>query len=165
MEFFLKNIINHIGDNMPQLQTIDEDYGQLEEGNDTYPLVFPAVLINAPETQWDNIGALAQKGITSVSVRLLIDCYDDNHYGAHDASYRAAERENLCRVLHKTLQGFEPELCASPLIRTASRLYTAGHGIKVYECTYICEVSEEIGTDRTTVRGLKAGPEVEIVER
>ncbi len=55
MEHLLYDIINLIGKNMPEILTIDEDYGQLQileqEGRDSYPLVFPAILIDAPIRQ------------------------------------------------------------------------------------------------------------------
>jgi hypothetical protein len=49
MEQLLLDLINLISTGMPELVTVDEDYGQLEminrEDRSTYPLVFPAVLI------------------------------------------------------------------------------------------------------------------------
>lgn len=55
MEKLLQDLINLFGQEMPELSTIDEDYGQLEmidqEGRDTYPLTYPALLIDAPDTQ------------------------------------------------------------------------------------------------------------------
>ena len=51
---------------MPELSTIDEDYGQLEminqENRDTYPLTYPAVLIDASEVMWSNIAARKHGG-------------------------------------------------------------------------------------------------------
>lgn len=81
MESTLINIINHISIGMPSILTVDEDYGQLEaldnENKDMYPLRFPAVLIETPDTQWSNLSELAQQGECRIRVRLLIDCYDD----------------------------------------------------------------------------------------
>lgn len=85
MEHLLNDIIELIGNNMPDIRTVDEDYGQLEmldDSRDSYPLIFPAVLIDAPETSWESIGGLSQKGLCTVSVRLCIDCYDDTHYNS-----------------------------------------------------------------------------------
>lgn len=76
MEHLLNDIIELIGNNMPDIRTVDEDYGQLEmldDSRDSYPLMFPAVLIDSPETSWENIGGLSQKGLCTVSVRLCID--------------------------------------------------------------------------------------------
>lgn len=72
MEHLLNDIIELIGNNMPDIRTVDEDYGQLEmldDSRESYPLIFPAVLIDAPETSWENIGGLSQRdSAPSVSV-------------------------------------------------------------------------------------------------
>ncbi|MGM9788069.1 MAG: hypothetical protein ACI3ZF_04095 [Candidatus Cryptobacteroides sp.] len=79
MEHLLYNLIDYIGNNMPDIRTIDEDYGQLEmlndEMNDDYPLVFPAILIDAPQTSWEDIGELGQKGLCSITVRAIARDY------------------------------------------------------------------------------------------
>ena len=75
MESILEDLVRHVGDNMPELKVVDEDYGQLEfidqESRDTYPLTFPAVLIDAPDVSWSNIRGLSQKGLATVRARLV----------------------------------------------------------------------------------------------
>jgi hypothetical protein len=154
MEKLLQDLINLFGAKMPEISTIDEDYGQLEmidqEGRDTYPLIYPAVLIDAPDTQWSNIAGLSQKGDATIRARLIIDCYDDTHYGSTTTD-RIEERAALRRKVHKLLQGYRVDE-ESTLIRTSSRFYTWDHGIKVYEQTYTCVVTEldEPETEKTT---------------
>lgn len=149
MESILEDLVRHVGDNMPELKVVDEDYGQLEfidqESRDTYPLTFPAVLIDAPDVSWSNIRGLSQKGLATVRARLVIDCYDDTHYTSGTTG-RIADREKLRRKLHLLLQGHRVEH-DSALIRTSSRFYTFNHGIKVYEATYTLEVTELIEPD------------------
>ena len=86
MELFLYQIIDHVKELMPNLSLVDENYGQLEnidqENTDMYPITFPAVLIDLQEASWSNIEGKSQKGIIKVNVQLLIDCYDDTHYGS-----------------------------------------------------------------------------------
>lgn len=144
MESLLINLVSHIGNNMPELHTVDEDYGQLEAGKDTYPVIFPAVLVDVQDTRWENVAELKQLGVCTVNVRLVIDCYDDTHHGAPDAAKYIGEREELRRKLHGLLQGFACSEKSSGLIRIASRFYTAGNGIKVYESTYTTEVYEAV---------------------
>lgn len=145
MECLLEDLVNLIGNAMPDLEVVDEDYGQLEmldqENNNTYPLTFPAVLIDASSVEWSNIGGLSQKGNATVRVRLIIDCYDDTHHTSGTTHF-IAQREAKRRELHKVLQGYR--ISNSALIRTNSRFYTASHGIKVYESTYTCSVTELI---------------------
>lgn len=150
MESILENIISRIGEGMPELKTVDEDYGQLEfidqESRDTYPLTFPAVLIDAPDTQWTNIQGLSQKGTATVRARLILDCYDDTHYTSGTLD-RIADRERMRRKLHLLLQGYRPGGCAAALMRASSRFYTFNHGIKVYEATYTATVTETVEPD------------------
>lgn len=154
MESLLEDLVNLIGNAMPDLQVVDEDYGQLEmldqENNDTYPLTFPAVLIDASSVQWSSIGGVNQKGLATVRVRLAIDCYDDTHRSS-GTTHLIARREEKRRELHKLLQGYRIAE-ESPLMRTNSRFYTANHGIKVYESTYTCTVSEMIEPETVTTQ-------------
>lgn len=146
MENILTNIIQRIAAAMPEVSTVDEDYGQLEaidkEGIDTYPLTFPAVLVSETETVWSDIGELAQKGVARIAVRLVIDCYDDTHHGC--GTIEAVEsRAEMAEEVHRALQGFRP-LDDGPLIRERSRFYTWNHGIKVYEQHYTVTVSQTV---------------------
>jgi hypothetical protein len=144
MEQLLESLINLLGENMPELSFIDEDYGQLEminqENRDTYPLTFPAVLIDAPDVIWSNIAGLSQKGTCTIRAKLIIDCYDDTHHGSGTTEL-IAERAALRAKLHRLLQGYRIE-GMTELIRTSSRFYTWDHGIKVYEQTYTGIVTE-----------------------
>lgn len=146
MEKLLESLINMFGQEMPELSTIDEDYGQLEminqENRDTYPLTFPALLIDAADVSWSNIAGLSQKGEATVRARLIIDCYDDTHYGSTTTD-RISERAAMRAKVHKLLQGYRIDDEAQ-LIRTNSRFYTWDHGIKVYEQTYTGTVTELI---------------------
>jgi hypothetical protein len=167
MEELLLTLIDRIATGMPELITVDEDYGQLEaldnENTDQYPLCFPAVLIDSPDTSWDNIGQGSQKGICTVITKLIIDCYDDTHYGhphKKDSTDKITERSEKVKALHKLLQNL-PVGDSSSLIRTRSRFYTTGRtGIKVYEITYTCVVSEELEKNVTAKKmtGIKIVP-------
>ena len=149
MEDLLFNLIEYIANNMIDLQVIDEDYGQLEmldqENQDTYPLTFPAVLIDASSVEWSNVGQLNQKGTATVRVRLVLDCYDDTHAGSGTTEL-IKRRMKKVHQLHKLLQGYQVE-DNSKLVRLTSRYYTANHGIKVYELTYNCTVSEFVAEE------------------
>ena len=154
MEALLEDLIRHISQNMPELQVVDEDYGQLEaleqESQNQYPLTFPAVLIDASSVEWSNTSGLNQKGAATVKVRLVIDCYDDTH-GSSGTTHLIARREEKRRQLHKLLQGYRIAE-ESALMRTKSRFYTAVHGIKVYESTYTCTVTEMIEPETVTTQ-------------
>ena len=163
MELLLYHLINHIKESMPSLSLVDEDYGQLEaidkEDVDTYPVTFPCVLIDIPETDWSNLSGKSQKGKAKVNVRLVIDCYDDTHYGSGTME-AMLDRAEMVKDLHKALQGFRPDQDGE-LIREKSRFYTWSHGIKVYEMLYsvsatdIIQETERVAAPRKVV--LSAG--------
>ncbi len=130
---------------MPDVATIDEDYGQLafDETRDSYPVVFPAALVGNIKVDWATHGAI-QQGRGTFLVRLALDCYDDTHLGSgtEDKIRERHEMDNrLCRCLH----GFVPldDIDISPLERMKSEDYTLdGPGnIKVFETTFAFEVT------------------------
>ena len=136
MEYLISELIPLIAETMPALTLVDEDYGQLENIDDSdddrqmYPITFPCVLIDAPETEWSCLAPGIQKGVCTVRIRLCID-----------------ERNALRHELHAVLQNFRPADDGA-LVRTASRFYTFNHGIKVYEMTYKTTVSESVVTEK-----------------
>ena len=154
MESILVNMIDHIARALPWARTVDEDYGQLEgldnEQLDMYPLTYPAVLVDLPGTDWTDTGDLAQRGTCEVRVRLILDCYDDTHAGSQTTE-RIMQREEKRKALHALLQGYRPS-GEGALIRTRSRFFTFNHGIKVYEETYTCALSEATREIRTIGR-------------
>ncbi len=144
MESLLVNLIDRLARELPWARTVDEDYGQLEalddENVDMYPLTFPAILIDLPGTDWSDAGDWTQRGTCEVRVRLILDCYDDTHAGSQTTE-RIMQREEKRKALHTLLQGYRVS-DEGALIRTRSKFFTFNHGIKVYEETYTCAVSE-----------------------
>ena len=129
-----------------RLATLDEDYGQLEamlNGEDGYPIPFPALLVSFGETQWDTTKPAAdQRGSLLVTTRLAFDCYDDTHLGAGQREY-ARRRYRSARMLHGKLRGLRMEsIDATPMMRVASRTVALPHGIKVYETDYRIRITE-----------------------
>lgn len=149
MESLLLPIINYISQSFPEIPYVDEDYGQLEaidnENMDTYPVVFPCVLINTDSVDWSSLSAKSQKGNAHICVRLCIDCYDDTHF-ASGTTEKIKERADLVHSLHSALQTYRP-LSVGALIRTKSKFYTWSHGIKVYELYYDIDVDDIITPD------------------
>ncbi len=152
METLFNNIQKRIADNIEWLHgQVDEDYGQLDmlyrqdEDSETYPMVYPMVLIDTPEVQWQTLGGVGgtmQKGTVNVIVKLAIDCYDDTHYTSGTAE-KAAERMEKTRQVHSLLQMYRPECCQTPMQRKRSRYYTMPRGIKIYEMHYETTVWED----------------------
>lgn len=142
IESLILDIEGRISDQVPDIQTIDENYGQIakmfESGDDadTYPVVSPAALIDVRDVAWSCLAGAAQQGAVSLTVTLAIDCYDDTHT-RQGQRRRIADRLSLAHRLHWALQGFKPA-DTTPLVRTATRLYALPRGWKAYETTYTC---------------------------
>lgn len=144
MEELLLKMLRHIKEEIPELSYVDEDTGQLETNEDTYPVTFPCVLVGNAEIDWKDLGySGAQKGDGSVVVRLAIDCYDDTHIGSTQED-SIIERQQFAKRIFRALQC--EELCkgVSPLSRTKSRDYTLPGNIKVYEQMYQFDIHEDI---------------------
>lgn len=142
MEDILITIMERIAQEVPELSHIDEDYGQLEFNEDTYPVTFPCVLIGNIDSDWDDIGMGAQNSETTITTRLAIDCYDDTHYSS-GTNEKIRERIQLANKVYKALQCFEPTDNTSELVRIKSRDYSISGGIKVYETTYEFTIHDE----------------------
>lgn len=134
METLFLSIQKQVADNMPELSLVDEDYGQLHPQEDTYPVTFPAVLIQVEEIDWQDIGGGKQKGNASIRVKLAIDCYHDTHYTSGTAN-KASDRMGLYKKMHKKLNQFKSGSYA-PLKRIKSVFYSLPGGVKVYEAIY-----------------------------
>lgn len=141
MEHLFNTIQTAIADGMPDLTLVDEDYGQLQTDEETYPVTFPCVLIGIDGIGWETVCDDYQRGTATFTVKLCIDCYDDTHYTSGTAG-KVAERIARFKQLHDIVRHVDPEN-ATPLERTSSRWYSLPGAIKVYESTYECIVDEE----------------------
>lgn len=136
MDELLLKIMQHIAAAMPELSLVDEDYGQLETQEDAYPVTFPCVLVGNMVGDWRDLGySGAQEGTVTLTVRLVIDCYDDTHVGSTQEN-AITDRQQMARKLYKALQMQRFCKDMGPVSRVKSQDYTIAHGIKVYEQTY-----------------------------
>lgn len=141
MEDLFNLIQTTVAEGMPSLTLVDEDYGQLQTAEDTYPVTFPCVLINIEDIKWETITEDYQRGAASIVIRLCLDCYDDTHYTSGTAG-KVADRIAMFKQLHEIVRRLEPEN-AIPLERQSSRWFSLPGAIKVYESTYETIIDEE----------------------
>jgi hypothetical protein len=132
MEEIIIAILNRIQEKVPALSLIDEDTGQLEPEEDHYPVTFPCVLVGNTDVNWTDVGLGVQKGEAQLTVRLVIDCYDDTHVGS-GTTEKIKERQQLSTEVYKALQGFRLNRYMGGMVRVKSRDYTLPGNIKVYE--------------------------------
>ncbi|WP_163223356.1 hypothetical protein [Bacteroides sp. 214] len=132
MEELLNFMQQRIAGAMPMLTVVDEDYGQLNSDQATYPVNFPCVLIGTPQTEWTRMGGTNQQGKCVVTIRLAIDCTQ----GSGSISEQIATRQQLVTQLHRTLQGVAIGSNGGKLSRRTSTAQTLPGSIKVYEAEY-----------------------------
>ena len=132
MEEILIAVLNRIKEEVNGLSLIDEDTGQLETDEDTYPVAFPCVLFGNTDVNWSDVGLGVQKGDVQMTVKLAIDCYDDTHIGS-GTTEKIRERQQLSTEVYKALQGFRLSKYMGPMVRVKSRDYTLPGNVKVYE--------------------------------
>lgn len=138
MENVTLALMKRLKEKMPQLRYVDEDYGQLEFGEDQYAVIAPAVLINIDETDWATESAarpIIQVGTTQVTLKLVLECYDDTHMGSTTED-KVAERTEQANQMFRAVQGgrFSPKM--GPMTRVKSRDYAVGGNLKVYESVF-----------------------------
>lgn len=142
MEQIFISILELISREMPELSLVDEDCGQLETEEDTYPVTFPCALVGNMEADWDDIGMGVQKGVVTLTVRLAIDCYDDTHLGSGTAG-KVVERLRMAKRLYAALQCSTHSQDMGPMYRIKSRYYSRPGMVKVYEFIFQFEVHDD----------------------
>lgn len=153
MEQILTAIIDKLQENAVALglSYIDEEYGQVDiiddASRETYPVTFPAVLVDAQGTTWQNLGEMHQKGTASIAVNIYLDCYDDTHAYSNTID-KVRERMELVRNVTELLQGWEPVEGGGSLIRQSSAATTNNHGIKLYQTVFSMPIYEDFADRR-----------------
>ena len=130
-------LLRHLQENLPDIRTLDEDYGQLEYPSDQYPVFFPAVLIGIDGTDWntESLTPLIQTGTTIIKLKLALECYDDTHAGS-TTEHLVEEREAKAEELFNLVQNWIPRKGVYPFCRIKDNEYSLPGGIKVYEITF-----------------------------
>lgn len=112
------DICSHLQEAVPELAWIDQDLGQAQ--TDLRPaLVYPAALVDFGSTDYSELSAPNQWGETSVTIRLLFDCYSSSAAAAPEASRAMALAfyETEHRVVEALHSWSPPEGYCSALIR------------------------------------------------
>jgi hypothetical protein len=99
-----------IKNQVPEIQWIEQDFGQ-----DTYDkwrpnVVFPAVLIDFPDANYESIGGTGQIGDVTVSLRLLVAPFEQSYEDAPiEVRKGALEYFELEHKLVQALHGWMPD--------------------------------------------------------
>ena len=121
------------------LATIDMDWGQLDEPQDSYPVLFPCALVDIAEVQWTKTGVKAQPGTVQVKLSIGIDILHDTYSGSRTVAIALA-RMQPAKLAHEAVNLITGTRF-SKLIRINTS-YKNMYGIKVVVVTYETNVVE-----------------------
>ncbi len=127
-------LANRLKSSMPSLQFIDLQKGQMEREDSSYPLPFPAVLIEFLPVQWGSSGD-PQMGNTLIRIHAYDDHLGDTFEGG-EQEYDSVKDLNLIDELFHAMQGFATE-SMSPLNRAEDQVSFDGRYVKIridFEC-------------------------------
>lgn len=111
-------IQEHIKTEVPAIEWIDQDLGQLEAYQTRPAVSFPCVLIDFPTTQYSNHSQMVQWADINISVRLGFTPFSSANSEAPDVSKEAAlQFYELENKVYEALQGFTANDCVQPLNR------------------------------------------------
>src|SRR5574343_327350 len=109
MDILFESLEEHLKANIPELNWIDWDWGQLETLEEEYPIQFPCALIDIQNISWVNTSNNLMVGDVTINIRIAFDVYEDTHVAvgitAPDRAY-ALTRLKLLNKIHKYLQGY-----------------------------------------------------------
>ncbi len=138
IEQLYKDISDQLAAKVPALRWIDIEYGQLEIPTESYPVQFPATLIDFPTVDFENETFGNQQATVNVGVRLALDLYEDFHVvdGQEAPDQETAiNRLTIISEVHAALHGFETDYC-TPLIRRSLMMERRDDGLKVIGMMY-----------------------------
>ena len=153
MEELYLRIAERLRSEVPELDHIDEDTGQLypEQYDDrySYPVLFPCCLIDASVVDFrEEKQPYAQRGTATVTLKVAFKCDEDSHYSSsengNDFSQLRKRMEINRKVVH-ALHGYQFDDCdMSPMFRTQSRSYSLPGQVRVYETTITLRVTDRL---------------------
>lgn len=127
MDYFFSQILldlqKRISKELPEIQFIDQDLGQLGQVDDNGrpPLAYPAVLIDFPNSDFSELAGSAQLGNVQISFQLIFDNYNSTwHKSPAKVVSKGLDYLNTEQKLVNCLNGWSEDYF-TPLIRTNVR--------------------------------------------
>lgn len=149
MDYFFSQILldlqKRISSEVPEISYIDQDLGQLTQGEDYErpPLSYPALLIDFPNTDYSEISSGAQLGAVPITFQLIFAPYSQTwHKVPENVIMKGLEYLNTEQKLHKCLQKWNLDYF-SPLIRTSVKSQNNNDiGLRVRNLTYTTQYED-----------------------
>lgn len=139
MEKLMNEMVERIAQQLPELSVVCEDYGQLENAEEYYPVTFPCVLVSVPKTEWTNHGTFDQRGTCAIVTKLAFDCASPEEHELQ----RMEERQTLAAKLHRIMQGSK-FATSGKLSRVQTVSLFLPDKVVVYETHYTANVFDTV---------------------
>lgn len=139
-----------IATQVPEIQWIDQDLGQLEAFDTRPSVAFPCVLIDFATTQYKDEGQGWQWADVTISLRLGFAPFSSANSIAPDISKEAAL--NFYEIEHKlckTINGFTANNCVQPLVRISSSTEKREDFLRVREIIFTTATEDDSDADYT----------------
>jgi hypothetical protein len=133
MNEILLAITTRIAQQVPTLQTIDIDWGQLDEDAEKYPVMFPCALVDVPTIDHEKTMVKIQPGMANITVKVGIQIAEDTYYGSNDVT-KALNRLKTAAEVNQALRLWESDGFGN-LERVKTSCYNR-YGIKIVEYVY-----------------------------
>jgi hypothetical protein len=156
MDYFFSQIIldlqARITAKLPEINYIDQDLGQLSQvgPDERPPIVYPAVLIDFPNSDFSNISGGAQLGAVPISFQLVFAPFSQTWQNVPDlVKKKGLEYLETEQKLHQALQNWSLDYF-SPLIRMSVKSQNNNDiGLRVRQLTYTTEYEDYSVIDET----------------
>jgi hypothetical protein len=132
---------------VPGLQYIDEDWGQLDYYSPHPPVQWPCALIDIATVQWSNQGAQLQAGIATVSITVAnVKTTNTSSLAPMAQRNTAFAIHELLTQIHQALHAYLPAGGSSRMYRKSTQRTRRDDGIQQYQLTYQLTVAEVAAT-------------------
>lgn len=138
MDEIIERFQNQLQANVPGLNHIDEDWGQMDYYDKMPPVKFPGALVDIQNSAFTNDGELQQKGLLTVVVKLYVLRLGNTSTAAPQGQKNAAKKGwQLYTDINKALHGqeFLPEGFGAP-VRTNMQRIKRSDGVYERDITY-----------------------------
>lgn len=144
----LKSIQEQIG-TVPEIKHVDEDWGQLDDYGENIPVKWPCALFDVTSVDYSDIGydkkakpKNRQLGLVNVTIKFAnLKLTNSSLRAPVVQKDKAWQLHKIQQDAHEVIQGFEPAINCSPLIRSKFRRVKRDDGVQQYEVTYTMEVT------------------------
>ncbi|MPM00637.1 hypothetical protein SDC9_46865 [bioreactor metagenome] len=151
LEPLFKAVRDQLKTQVPGLEYIDLDIGQLEQQDENYVVLTPCALIDFNAPEWINTTNRLYVCDVQVSVRIAFRIYEDiNSLTPDEVSEAAFDKLRLQEDVYKALSGFWGTFFNSLTLKSGPQQERRDDGYKVYEYVFVTNVRNSLAVPTYT---------------